>query len=454
MSDPIQNNDCYSALLGALRDLKLETKQEPLTLISEILTQSMSGQWRSFHTLDHVFNVCKGGDSIEVIAALFHDVIYMQVDQAININAARFLHDYIEDRNKTLFIRDIISPEQDPIFKLVLDLFGFHPNDALNPFSGQNEFISALLACKLLDGIAPMSVLAKITACIEATIPFRPASANHVTCSDVLLERLTKLNHELHLGLSEQDLVDSIKRSVRISNRDVENFASQHPAQFLDETWNLIPETNHDLLRANAYTVKQYRISLQKMEGFLNFLSPALVFKQYKDEPCDAQFKLLNEKAERNIRIARLYLGMKLTSIAILESLSLRLGGDVSISMMMGELPQEGKTLKTMADFLPNINNANVSNGDDEREVLSLLEEGRHLNTAYDLKNSPIAAYMLKTLGFQRMKDLLQESKSFFSGQISAEQLITKCPPQVIQEISNSILCLFDERKKSLHIAI
>jgi hypothetical protein len=337
----------------------------------------------------------------------------MQVDQAININAARFLHDYIEDRNKTLFIRDIISPEQDPIFKIVLDLFGFHPNDALNPFSGQNEFISALLACKLLDGIAPMSVLAKITACIEATIPFRPASANHVTCSDVLLERLTKLNHELHLGLSDQDLVDSIKRSVRISNRDVENFASQHPAQFLDETWNLIPETNHDLLRANAYTVKQYRISLQKMEGFLNFLSPALVFKQYKDEPCDAQFKLLNEKAERNIRIARLYLGMKLTSIAILESLSLRLGGDVSISMMMGELPQEGKTLKTMADFLPNITNANVSNDDDEKEVLSLLEEGRHLNTAYDLKNSPIAAYMLKTLGFQRMKDLLQESKSY-----------------------------------------
>ena len=450
MSDPIQNNECYNALFGALQELKLEASQEQLTLISEILTQSMSGQWRSFHTLDHVFKVCEGGDSIEVIAALFHDVIYMQVDQAININAARFLHNYIEDRNKTLFIRDIISPEQDPIFKLVLDLFGFHPNDALNAFSGQNEFISALLACKVLDGIAPMSVLAKITACIEATIPFRPLSANQLTCSDVLHERLTKLNQELHLGLSEQDLVDSVKRSVCLSNRDVENFASEHPAQFLDETWNLIPETNHDLLRANAYTVKQYRISLQKMEGFLSFLSSNLVFKQYLNEPNDEQFKDLSDKAERNIRIARLYLGMKLTSIAILEALSLRLGGDVSISMMMGELPQTGITLKTMMSFLPKIDNQVVLEGDDEIEVLSLLEEGRHLNTTYDLKNSPIAAFMLKSVGFEKMKQLLKESKAFFNGELTAEDLITKCPPDIIDSINKAILTLFDERKKAL----
>jgi hypothetical protein len=262
------------------------------------------------------------------------------------------------------------------------------------------------------------------------------------------------LNQELSLGLTEQDLIDSVKRSVRLSNRDVENFSSQHPAQFLDETWNLIPETNHDLLRANAYTVKQYRISLQKMEGFLNFLSPQLVFKQFLDEPSDAHFKFLNEKTERNIRIARLYLGMKLTSIGVLEALSLRLGEDVSISMMMGELPQEGKTLKTMASFLPDITNIDMIMSDDEKEVLSLLEEGRHLNTSYDLKNSPIAAYMLKSIGFEKMKGLLKANKAFFSGEISAEQLITQCPSKIIQDVNNSILCLFDERKMSLNIAI
>jgi hypothetical protein len=454
MNNSAGNEACLKALSGALQNLQLTAESKQLEFISEILTQSMSGQWRSFHTLDHVFNVAKGGDPIEVIAALFHDVIYMQVDQAININAARFVHDYIEERHSALFIRDSIAPEHDPIFKLVLDLFGFHPGEELKTLAGQNEFISALLACKVLDGIAPLGVLAKVTACIEATIPFRPEVVNQDSSSDKLLKRLSTLNEELSLGLTEQDLIDSVKRSVRLSNRDVENFSSQHPAQFLDETWNLIPETNHDLLRANAYTVKQYRISLQKMEGFLNFLSPQVVFKQYLDEPNDAQFKLLNEKTERNIRIARLYLGMKLTSIGVLEALSLRLGGDVSISMMMGELPQEGKTLKTMASFLPEIANIDLIMSDDEKEVLSLLEEGRHLNTSYDLKNSPIAAYMLKSIGFEKMKGLLKANKAFFSGEISAEQLITQCPSEVIQDISNSILCLFDERKMSLHTSV
>jgi hypothetical protein len=450
MSDAIQNNECYGALFGALQDLKLEASPERLTLISEILTQSMSGQWRSFHTLDHVFNVSKGGDPIEVIAALFHDVIYMQVDQAINLNAARFIHPYVEDRDKKLFVSTDTSPDQDPIFKMVLDLFGFHPGDELNPFAGQNEFISALLACKLLHDIVPLEVLAKITACIEATVPFRPVEANQVTCSDILHDRLAKLNQDLKLSLSEQDVVDSVKRSVRLSNRDVENFSSQHPAQFLDETWNLLPETNHDLLRANSYTVKQYRVSLQKMEGFLGFLSPNLVFKQYQDEPSDQQFKLMNERVERNIRIARLYLGMKLTSIGILEAISLKLGGDVSISMIMGELPQNGVTLKTMMDFLPEITNGALIEGDDEKEVLSLLEEGRHLNTAYDLKNSPIAAFMLKSIGYKGMRDLLDACKAFFKGEISADDLIARCPPDIIHSIIQSIASLFEERKKAL----
>jgi hypothetical protein len=241
-----------------------------------------------------------------------------------------------------------------------------------------------------------------------------------------------------------------VKRSVRLSNRDVENFSSQHPAQFLDETWNLLPETNHDLLRANSYTVKQYRVSLQKMEGFLGFLSPNLVFKQYQDEPSDQQFKLMNERVERNIRIARLYLGMKLTSIGILEAISLKLGGDVSISMIMGELPQNGVTLKTMMDFLPEITNGALIEGDDEKEVLSLLEEGRHLNTAYDLKNSPIAAFMLKSIGYKGMRDLLDACKAFFKGEISADDLIARCPPDIIHSIIQSIANLFEERKKAL----
>ena len=449
MSSQTNAEKCFDLLSTATQSLKMEASEEYLEFITEILLQSMGGPRRSFHTLTHIFNICKSKDPIEVIAGLFHDVIYVQVDQAIILNVGRFINPYIEERHHKLFISQSISPDQDPIFKLVLDIFGFTPGAELQPLAGQNEFLSALLASKVFEKIAPLPLLAKIAACIEATIPFRPV-ANNTSCSDNLFARLSKLNQELNLGLSPEDLTECVKRSVRLSNRDVENFSNEQSSQFLDETWNLLPETNHDLIRANTYTVKQYRVSLQKMEGFLNFLSPKLVFREFQGEPGKEQFERLNARAAHNIEIARLYLGMKLTSIGILEALSLRLGNDVSISMMMGELPSEDRNQKTMASFLPSIQIAAPLVTEKEKEVMSLLADGRYLNSVYDLKNSPTAAFMVNAIGFDKMQLLLQSVKRFFNGEITSEELIEECPRFIIDAITKSILCLFDLRKQYL----
>ena len=441
---------CLECLAVSCTDLGVSVSSDRLEPIADLIIQSMTGPWRSFHTPDHIFQVGAGGDEIEVISALFHDMVYVQVDQGISVNMARYIAPYIEEQNQQLIIASNPELQNDALFNVCLTIFGFEQGKPLFPMAGQNEFLSALLAAKMLEDILPLPVLAQIIACIEATIPFRGPDNNGVTCSDKLFTNLARVNENCHFSWSVEDINKIVERGVRLSNRDVENFASEHAAHFLDNTWNLIPETNHDLKRVNTYTVQGYRVSLQKMEGFLNFLKPEIVFRQYQNEPAIDKFDAIVKRASRNLEIARFYLGMKLTSIAVLEALSLRIGRDVSVSMMMGELPLDNVQVIGMEKFLPAVINPVLPTTKTETEVLSLLELGRTFDSDYDVKNSPIATFMAKTMGLEQMKALLVKARLFFKGELSPESFLESCPKELIDAIVASILKLFEARRNSL----
>ena len=51
----------------------------------------MIGPWRFFHNPEHIFDVRGDEDAIEVIAALFHDIVYVQVDHSINFNVRYYI---------------------------------------------------------------------------------------------------------------------------------------------------------------------------------------------------------------------------------------------------------------------------------------------------------------------------------------------------------------------------
>jgi len=442
---------CLDCLRDSCKKLGIVLADDKLNPIADLIIQSMTGPWRSFHTPDHIFQVGMGGDEIEVISALFHDTVYVQVDQGINVNMARYISPYILEHNQQLMITSDPELILDPIFRLCLTIFGFEQGKPLFPMAGQNEFLSALLAGKVLEGILPLSILAQIIACIEATIPFRGPDAQGVACSEKLLTNLKKANDDFKFQWSDEDLYKIVERGVRLSNRDVENFSSQHAAHFLDNTWNLIPETNHDLMRVNTYTVQGYRISLQKMEGFLNFLKAEIVFRQYRSEPSDVNFELMVSRAARNLEIARFYLGMKLTSIALLEAISLRIGRDVPVAMLMGELPIKNIPSIGLEQLLPPVQNPIQPTGDAEAEVLSLLELGRTFDSDYDVKNSPIATLMAKTIGFEEMQKLLVKARLFFKGELTSEAFLEACPKNLVDAIVGSILELFAIRAKALH---
>jgi len=441
---------CLDCLVSSIEQLGGRVDIPKLEQIAELIIQTMRGPWRYFHTSEHIFEVGGSVDPIEVLAALFHDLVYVQVDQGVSFNISSALCPFVKEVRSQLVIRDETELPDDAMYQLVASVFGFIPGKTLSPFGGQNEFLSAVIAAKSLEPFLPVSTIAEITACIEATIPFRSVSPSGLSAIELLHQRLITINRDFHLGWSHAEIVEIVKRSVRLANRDVENFASPNSSNFLDNTWNLMPETNHELTNVNSYTVAGYRKSLQKMEGFLNCLKPELVFQQFMQEPDDETYANLIARTRKNIEVAKLYLGVKLITIAILEALSYRLGRDIPLSTMMGELRAPGFKTSVLEDYLPNRQIAYPLESQLQREVLDLLEIGRNQESRYDIKNSPVSTFIIKSIGFAETENFLKKAQDFFAGHISSEEFLSYCSPDVIETISSGVMKLFDSRKAAL----
>lgn len=441
---------CLAKLLWAVQQLGGDADSGRLGKTAELVIQTMTGPWRFFHTPEHIFEVGEAGDAIEVLAALFHDLVYVQVDQGVSVNISGYISAFVKEITGQLVIRDRTELLDDPMFDLVAQIFGFVPEEVLKPAAGQNEFLSALIAAKSLEHSLAAEQIAQVVACIEATIPFRSTSEAGLSPSDRLYTRLQQTNTQRGFGWQDDQVSDVVRRSVRLANRDVENFAYPSAADFLDNTWNLLPETNHDLTNANSYTVSGYRLSLQKMEGFMYFLKPELVFQTFQSEPPVDAYQQLIVRTQRNLDVARLYLGSKLLSIAVIEALSQRLGRDIPLATMMGELASHRRAIAQLENFLPHVLMTMTPENDIEDDVLRLVEKGRGQSSSYDIKNSPVATYMIKSIGFAESRRLLVYAKEFFKETLTAEAFLAMCDRTVVDTITNGILQVFESRKVAM----
>ncbi len=440
---------CFDELNRAIAQLGGKADPAQLCTTAELIIQTMSGPWRYFHTPEHIFEVGGSGNPYEVLAALFHDLVYVQVDQGVSVNISRHIAPFVKEIGGQLVILERWQLPNDPVFELITQVFGFSPGQNLMPMAGQNEYLSAVIAGKCLEHALPMSEIAPIAACIEATIPFR-APIDGKTAGERLFERLQRANEQFQLGYDESDIHIMVKRAIRLANRDVENFAYESSAEFLDNTWNLMPETNHDLTSANSYTVSGFRLSMQKMEGFMNFLKPEIVFQRYLDEPSPDVYAGLIQRTQKNLDVARLYLGGKLLSIAVVEALSQRIGQDIPLATMMGELPGRGAITAQLENFLPNVAVAISPSTALEQEVLDLLEKGRTKSSTYDVKNSPVATYIIKSVGFPAARYLILQAKEFFKKSLTAEEFLALCDRDVVDTIIRAVLQVFESRKNAM----
>ena len=431
----------------ALLELQADISLIQLEDLAIVVHKAMTVQARYFHTPEHIFDLADASNPIQALAALYHDVVYYQIDQGFIPEIEALIAPYLEEKNRQLHI--IADPPPDDLgFTLALETFAFEPGQTLPPFGGQNEFLSALTMTKTLEGVIAETDLLKIAACIEATIPFRGRNAQGEIPADVLRQRLDAINTRHGYGMSPEEIDRAIEWAVVISNRDVASFAEEDTARFLDGTWNLLPETNPSLRLRGIYSIKSYRLALQNMLAFMDSLDPDVIFYRYKTAPPKAVFDRMVALAHTNVYTAREYLAIKLLTAAVLEALADLTGGDAPIALFMGDIGPDDENATQIENLLPT---DPASDGVDTTSVVyRLLAEGRASHSSFDLKNSPLALFIYKQLSLGRIRQLLELAKRMFDGKLYPAAFLDQLPTPMITAIATACAVQASTRNEAL----
>lgn len=431
----------------AVDKLQLPLSLHEVERIGILVDKAMSTEARSFHTADHIFALSDTSQPLLLLAAIFHDIIYYTIDDNLFPELQSSLDPYVELRDKTFVIKEVKDKAEGPWFQDILSIFGFTAGMELKPFGGMNEFLSTLVFYHELKTIMTREDLIIVSCCIELTIPFRGRDKQNRSPADKLAERLKKLNEEQKLNFDDEKLTVIVQQAVTFANTDVLNFSANEVGVFLDNTWKLLPETNPTLRVAGIYTVKNYRVALQKIYGFMNSLDPSIIFLSYKGVPGELDFHYLNFRAERNVIAAREYLGVKLLTIGILEAITNISGGDIPIALLMGDT-NDLPSIKKFEEALPRLDK---DSGVELRPaVYALLEMGRQTATSFDLNRSPLSRFVYVYLGSPKLPEYLVHVNEMFKGDMSPEDFLNQLPAKLVLSIIRACVTMTFTRRQEL----
>lgn len=428
-------HEIVNALWRALHALDSKAATPDIERWAFSVHGAISAAGREYHNHDHVIEIARVADPLEVIAALYHDAVYIQVDHGPPKTMRAELDSVLAtaaDGWRVLATAGDVECTRD-----VLVVFGCAVGDVVKPTTGLNELASALVAALQLAHALDRFQRVAIAACIEQTIPFRkdPVTPLH--------ERL------LALGMPA-DLADAtMRRAVRVGNRDVENFADNDPARFLDNTWKLLPESNPALHAPMVYTVRDYRTALQKMEQFLAWLPPEQVFHHYADEPKPEIHARRVARTAGNLELAVRYLRAKLYSIGLVEAIAEATGGDVPLDYFMGAAKNAASApseVKRLEQFLPHFG----SRRDLDPPLHRLLAQGRASESSFDTKPSPVGAFLHASVGEETMMAGVDMARKWWAGAITPSEFLASQPPQPIAAIARAAANIVDTRRDRL----
>jgi hypothetical protein len=418
--------------------------------VAIIVHRIMTFRNRQFHTLNHVFGFLDDADAQTALAAVFHDLIYYQVDEGIQPEVSVLISYYVSIDKDRVRLRDDISGS-DLAYHGCRLIFGFENGQELGIFSGLNEFLSALAMVGLLgEHLAGKDILA-IATCIEASIPFRKPDQQGRSVGERLEQRLKSIRDSHLATLSDGEIRLMVSRAISFANKDVRDFALNDPARFLNNTWKLLPESNAALRSAGTYSIREYRIALSKMLDFFLSLQAQHVFHEYRGIPPEAAFHKMVQGAARNLQIAEAYLQAKLLAISLLEAISQLTGGDTPVALFMGDIPNHGETWDKLEDFLPT--GPIPTWVDQSAQVYRLLKTGRLDEPSFDLKHSPLALFLYHQLQPAAWHRLVLLLPAFFAGQLAPRDYLAeweKAPLQTVIQACGHMVMTRRERLEAL----
>jgi hypothetical protein len=431
----------------SFHELGVSVSLEKLEDLSVTIHRAMTVQTRHFHTLQHVFTFVDPENAIRSLAALYHDIVYFQVDMGFSPQIWELISPYIRQHNSDFFVAENVSID-DRIAFMSLDVFDLRPGQRLSSVVALNEFLSALVMNKQLAGLVSEKDLIRMTLCIEATIPFRGFTADGKSHFDLMEMRLPEIIQRYGLDISQQELIESIKTAAVFANKDIENFAEVDPGRFLDNTWKLLPETNPALRLPDVYSIGTYRQSLFKMNMFFENLDVDTVFSQYRGVPAPEEYEQMLHFARTNIRVAGEYLRVKILGVTILEALARATGGDAPLSLFMGDVPRGGVSIKRIEHYLPELDDPAWFNSDSV--IFQLLETGRANEASFDMNNSPLSFFVYKTVSPEQIANYLQLAREFYSGALSPVDFLNQLDPAIVQPIARACSIMVYTRRQAL----
>ena len=431
----------------SFRKLGVNVTPDRLETLAVTVYTAMTVPTRYFHTLEHVFNLSDPQNAIVSFTAIYHDIVYFQVDNGFSPHIWHLLSPFIRWNNDKLSVVDTI-PESERMIHMALDLFDVRPGQDIATDGIMNEFLSALVMIKQLETLLSWKDLALITVCIEGTIPFRAVAPGEKSYFDQMELRFQEVIKRYGLDLSQQELINGLELAVSFANRDIENFAEADPGRFLENTWKLLPETNVALRSPGVYTVGAYREALQKMDHFFETLNVDTVFKQYRGFPSAEDYDLLMRQARYNLQVARKYMSIKILGSTILEALALATGGDAPLALFLGDSPSEGVNTKRLENYLPELKNPDwVDSGS---ILYELLESGRATRSSFEMRNSPLSLFVYKSIPPEHLPVCVQRMADFHSGKLSPDDFLKGLSPSVIQPVARACSFMVPTRQQSL----
>ena len=217
--------------------------------LAMIVHSAMENRKRFYHNSMHVFEICEDLNPRQILAALFHDVVYYQLDGCFPQQSASLLNSIVRSENGSFILLDI--DKDDALLQMCAHIFGFKSEQVLPLFGGMNEFLSAVVALRLLQPYLPMRDLLAVASSIEATIPFRGVDAGGFNSVSLLANRVRCVGRKLLGDIPNVELelyvAEVIHDAVQIANRDVGGFAESNSMVFLSSTWLLIEESTAGL---------------------------------------------------------------------------------------------------------------------------------------------------------------------------------------------------------------
>jgi len=437
-------NQFIRLFAGAFEELSADVPSSDIERLAMLIHDSMEQGRRVYHTSAHVFAMSEGMNPRQVLATLFHDVVYFQLDDGFPRRAHGLLKRVARRGKKTVVLKPIDGG--DACLVACAKLFGFEAGQTLPLYGGLNEFLSAVVAARELQPYLPLSDVLAIVACIEATVPFRGTDSAGREAADVLADRVRTVSGMLNVSLSEEELDALVHDAVELGNHDVISFAAHDPSTFLSSTWQLIEESNAPLAAVGIYSIREYRDALTRMEAFLATLNADNIFHRYKNTPGEAEFEQMRAAARGNLEFAGWYLGAKITTIAVIEALAMTTGGDCPVSMLLGDIHGRDGMPDRVEKFLPP---APTTQSVDV-QLLSVLETGRAKESASDLTVSPLTAFVYRSLGHDRTARAREQAAKMFARKISPGQFLATLDRTMVCDVTKACAQIALSRSQAL----